>query len=309
MTEGRKPKRFIFKTNGVCPTEIHFQVQKDIIDDILFVGGGCPGNAQLVGRLLRGRPIEEVLKLIDGIQCRNGTSCPDQLATAIMSAMDGRLAPADSFRLFSDPSPRNRVGLIGELAGDQNALKRIVDSMTAAGVEAVYCLGNLIGNSTQDDTKRLIKLFRDLKFVCIQGENDWKIDVHKEDPMVHDWLIQLPQVSTFQLGTKNCIAFFGDYILKLPGFSDFEPFALEMNMVCGLTDFMQDDTVFPALEAMIPQFQGDIVIFSQIKQWGHWKVGGKGFISVGSAANPDGLSWGLLESAHDDARFEVIRVN
>jgi hypothetical protein len=72
---------------------------------------------------------------------------------------------------------------------------------------------------------------------------------------------------------------------------------------------MQDDTVFPALEAMIPQFQGDIVLFSQIKQWGHWKVGGKGFISVGPAANPDGLSWGLLESAHDDARFEVIRVN
>lgn len=176
-------------------------------------------------------------------------------------------------------------------------------------MEAVYCLGNLIGNTGQDDIKRLIKLFRDLKIVCIQGENDWKINGHKEDPKVHDWLIQLPQVSTFKLGAKNCIAFFGDYILKLPGFSDFEPFALEMNMVCGLTDFMQDDTVFPALEAMIPQFQGDIVIFSQIKQWGYWQVGGKGFISIGPAEEAGKLSWGLLESAHDDARFEVIRVN
>ncbi len=43
-------------------------------------------------------------------------------------------------------------------------------------------------------------------------------------------------------------------------------------MVCGLTRFMQDETVFPALEAMIPQFRVDIVIFGQLKKWGHWHI-------------------------------------
>ncbi len=304
MSEDPKLQRFIFKTSGVCPPEIHFQVQQEMLADLRFVGGGCPGNAQLVARLLRGRPIDEVLQLIGGIACRNGTSCPDQLAVAIKAAMDGRMAPADSFRLFDDPSTRHRVGLIGDLAGNPDALEQIVDSMSAAGTEAVYCLGNLTGDSTRNDIKRLIKLVRKRDVVAIQGENDWTFT----DRKIQDLLIQLPQVLTFQLGTKISIAFFGDYILRLPDFSDFEPFALEMNMVCNLTDFMQDDSVFPALEAMVPQFQGDIVIFSQIRQWGHWQVGGKDFFSVGPAVDQNGLSWGLLESVDGNARLEVIRL-
>jgi hypothetical protein len=29
------------------------------------------------------RPAEEVAAMLEGIQCRNGTSCPDQLAKAL----------------------------------------------------------------------------------------------------------------------------------------------------------------------------------------------------------------------------------
>lgn len=304
MTAIRKNQRYIFKTRGVCPPEIHFQVDQGFLSDIRFVGGGCPGNAQLVARLLRGRPIDEVLQLIGGIECRNETSCPDQLAVAIKAALDGRMAPADSFRLFDDPSSRYRVGLIGDLAGNPDAFEHIVDSMSAAAPEVVYCLGNLTGDSKRNDIKRLINLVRKHDVVAIQGENDWTFS----DRKIQDRLIQLPQVLTFKLGTKKSIAFFGDYILRLPGFSDFEPFALEMNMVCNLTDFMQNESVFPALEAMVPQFQGDIVIFSQIRQWGHWPVGGKDFFSVGPAVDQNGLNWGLLESIDGNARFEVIRV-
>ena len=279
-------------------------MQQDILTDLRFVGGGCPGNAQLVARLLRGRPIDDVLQFIGGIECRNGTSCPDQLAVAIEAAMDGRMAPAESFRLFNDPSTRYRVGLIGDLVGNPDAFEQIIDNMSAAGVEAIYSLGNLTGDATRNDINRLINLVRKREVMAIQGENDWTFS----DRKIQDWLIQLPQVLTFHLGTKISIAFFGDYILRLPGFSDFEPFALEMNMVCNLTDFMQDNSVFPALEAMIPQFQGDIVIFSQIRQWGHWTVGGKDFLSVGPAVDQNGLNWGLLESIDGNARFEVIRV-
>lgn len=304
MTAIRKNQRYIFKTRGVCPPEIHFQVDQGFLSDIRFVGGGCPGNAQLVARLLRGRPIDEVLQLIGGIECRNETSCPDQLAVAIKAALDGRMAPADSFRLFDDPSSRYRVGLIGDLAGNPDAFEHIVDSMSAAAPEVVYCLGNLTGDSKRNDIKRLINLVRKHDVVAIQGENDWTFS----DRKIQDRLIQLPQVLTFKLGTKKSIAFFGDYILRLPGFSDFEPFALEMNMVCNLTDFMQDESVFPALEAMVPQFQGDIVIFSQIRQWGHWQVGGKDFFSIGPAVDQNGLSWGLLESVDGNARLDVLRL-
>jgi uncharacterized protein (TIGR03905 family) len=44
------------------------------------------GNTQGVARLAEGRPVEEVISLLEGIQCGfRGTSCPDQLAEALKS--------------------------------------------------------------------------------------------------------------------------------------------------------------------------------------------------------------------------------
>ena len=103
------------------------------------------------------------------------------------------------------------------------------------------------------------------------------------------------------------MAFFGDYIQRLPAYSDFEPFALEMNMVCGLTRFMQDEAVFPALEAMIPQFRADIIIFSQLKKWGHWHIADKDFISLGPAWDTKGLSWALLEIDDEKIEFKIMQ--
>ena len=45
--------------------------------------GGCPGNTQGVAKLVVGRKVDDVIAMLKGIQCRNGTSCPDQLARAL----------------------------------------------------------------------------------------------------------------------------------------------------------------------------------------------------------------------------------
>ena len=50
--------------------------------------GGCPGNTQGVAALVRGMKAEEVIARCQGIQCRNGTSCPDQLARALRTARE-----------------------------------------------------------------------------------------------------------------------------------------------------------------------------------------------------------------------------
>ena len=34
-------------------------------------------------KLVVGRKVEDVIALLKGVQCRNGTSCPDQLARAL----------------------------------------------------------------------------------------------------------------------------------------------------------------------------------------------------------------------------------
>ncbi len=45
---------------------------------------GCAGNTVGVSKLVEGRTIDEVIKLLKGIPCgARPTSCPDQLATAL----------------------------------------------------------------------------------------------------------------------------------------------------------------------------------------------------------------------------------
>ncbi len=71
-----------YKTSGTCSREIIFDVRDNKIVSLRFIKG-CNGNTQGVAKLALGRDIDEVIGLLDGIQCRNGTSCPDQLARAL----------------------------------------------------------------------------------------------------------------------------------------------------------------------------------------------------------------------------------
>ncbi len=71
-----------YKTKGTCSKKIYFDVKDDKIDYVEFVGG-CKGNTQGVAKLCLGRPVDEVISLLEGIECRGNTSCPDQLAQAL----------------------------------------------------------------------------------------------------------------------------------------------------------------------------------------------------------------------------------
>ena len=71
-----------YKTHGTCSQQILIDVDGDTIANVEFIGG-CTGNTQGVARLAKGRRIDDVISLCKGIQCRGGTSCPDQLARAL----------------------------------------------------------------------------------------------------------------------------------------------------------------------------------------------------------------------------------
>lgn len=72
----------IYKTTGVCSREIRFDVIDNKVRNVTFIGG-CAGNTQGVSKLCENRNIDEVISLLEGIKCRGGTSCPDQLAKAL----------------------------------------------------------------------------------------------------------------------------------------------------------------------------------------------------------------------------------
>lgn len=79
--------RKVVKTQGVCAQAIGYEVEIGLVTACQFMGG-CPGNTQGVAKLVVGRKVEEVVALLKGIPCRNGTSCPDQLARALEAELN-----------------------------------------------------------------------------------------------------------------------------------------------------------------------------------------------------------------------------
>ena len=80
---------YTYKTRGVCSRSIELDVSENgNINDIYF-SGGCNGNAKGVRALVKGRNANEVVHLLEGIQCEGkATSCPDQLACALRHILD-----------------------------------------------------------------------------------------------------------------------------------------------------------------------------------------------------------------------------
>lgn len=73
---------YTYRTKGTCSSQILIETEGEMITKVQFVGG-CTGNTQGVARLAEGRKIDDVIDMLKGIQCRGGTSCPDQLACAL----------------------------------------------------------------------------------------------------------------------------------------------------------------------------------------------------------------------------------
>ena len=75
--------QYIYNPEGVCSMQMIFEIEQNIIKSLKIVGG-CPGNTVGVSRLVEGRNIDEVIKMLKGIECGvKGTSCPDQVAIAL----------------------------------------------------------------------------------------------------------------------------------------------------------------------------------------------------------------------------------
>lgn len=76
---------YSYYPKGVCSRQIILEIDDNqIIQSVKFIGG-CSGNLQGVSKLVAGMHIDDVISKVKGIQCRNETSCPDQLAKALIS--------------------------------------------------------------------------------------------------------------------------------------------------------------------------------------------------------------------------------
>lgn len=75
-------KHVTYKTFGTCSSQIDFDLKDGKVYNVVFTRG-CRGNTQGVAALVEGMDAEEIIRRCKGIDCRDGNSCPNQLALAI----------------------------------------------------------------------------------------------------------------------------------------------------------------------------------------------------------------------------------
>ena len=75
-----------YQTNGVCSTNINFDLERNIVKNVKFTGG-CNGNLKAISKLVDGMTVDEIEQKLKGNICGNKlTSCADQLAIAVREA-------------------------------------------------------------------------------------------------------------------------------------------------------------------------------------------------------------------------------
>ena len=78
--------RYVYRTSGVCASQIEFDIEGNVISNVVFLGG-CNGNLKAISKLVDKMTVEEIEKKLAGNTCGwKNTSCADQLAKAVREA-------------------------------------------------------------------------------------------------------------------------------------------------------------------------------------------------------------------------------
>lgn len=79
--------KFQYTPQATCSRLINIETNNGIIENVEFTGG-CHGNTQGITALIKGMPVEEAIRRLEGIRCKEkSTSCPDQLAQALKQTL------------------------------------------------------------------------------------------------------------------------------------------------------------------------------------------------------------------------------
>lgn len=81
---------YTYKPQIVCAQQIDFDIDGDVISNIVFTGG-CNGNLKAISKLVDGWTVDKIEGVLKGNTCgRRPTSCADQLALAVRAAYNAQ---------------------------------------------------------------------------------------------------------------------------------------------------------------------------------------------------------------------------
>ena len=75
--------RYTYTPRGVCSRQINVELDGDTIEHVDFVGG-CNGNLKAIGKLVKGKSVDEVAQILEG------NTCADQMVKALRAAQQAQ---------------------------------------------------------------------------------------------------------------------------------------------------------------------------------------------------------------------------
>jgi len=298
-----------FRPTGVCPKEIHLDMEGGILKELIFLGGGCPGNAQLVSRLLKGRNTSELIPLLKGIPCREGTSCPDQVAKALeLDQTEG--LPTAEMNILTIQKQWRRIGVFSGIHGDLQILEKVLHQFSNKKTDRLICLGGLGGQESSHEEIALLLLMSNV--ILLQDPSELEMN-QKEvvSGSAREFLSQLPALLEFRLGEMRGIAFHGGAMEEIPGYSEYGKYGAEINAILYLTDYLRDESVFSAFETMAKQFLAHLYVFNHTEEPLYKILPNRHFVNVGKINPADGNkgSYAIIEAKGDQVAVEFREVN
>lgn len=80
---------YVHSNKGVCSIRTEVELNEDNTIRSVAVLGGCNGNLKGISSLLVGMPAQEAIERLSGITCgAKKSSCPDQIAQALLEALE-----------------------------------------------------------------------------------------------------------------------------------------------------------------------------------------------------------------------------
>ncbi|MDD3049128.1 MAG: TIGR03905 family TSCPD domain-containing protein [Bacilli bacterium] len=77
-------KKFTYRPQGTCSQLMEFVIENNKIVDVEIIGG-CAGNLKGISNIIKNKTLSEVIEAFQGVPCGfKGTSCPDQIARALL---------------------------------------------------------------------------------------------------------------------------------------------------------------------------------------------------------------------------------
>ena len=297
-----------FKPIGICPKEIHLDIEGGILKELSFLGGGCRGNSYLISKILQGKRIEELIPLLKGIPCREGTSCPDQVAKAL--ELDQREGlPMAEMNILTITEKWKRIGVFSGIHGDLQILKKVLEQLSSEAVDRLICLGGLIGETFFRE--EIVSLLVMGKVILLQDPSDLRINHHKEATKPgKEFLSELPGLLEFQLEKFKAIAFHGGAMEEIPGYSEYGKYGADINAIIYLSNYLRDEYVSPAFETLAKQFWANLYVFNHTDEPSYKILPNRHFVNVGKIkpVEKNKGSYAILEAKGDQLVVEFREV-